>query len=264
MKIFKTFLLFLVIVSSASAQDEAEVSQDSVIEDSTYYFEEEDEYYYEEDVIDKAYYKNYDSSGVMLRSFDSARVYQLKQDPEFQYGYSRASMSLWDAFWLWVARQLSDLYVDTGDSNWDNFIIYTVVIAILAYVIIRLLKLDGLKILYGRNDKKKIDYVIVEENIHEMDFEKLLADAIERRNYRLAVRLYFLYGLKMLADKHYVYWEPGKTSHEYINELSQAELKAGFRKLNYYFEYTWYGNFTVSDSLFTSVKDHFSSWRTKV
>ncbi|MEO7988324.1 MAG: hypothetical protein ABI663_02220 [Chryseolinea sp.] len=201
---------------------------------------------------------------VVHRQFDKAKVEKLKNDDELTYSLDKATVSLWDRFWRWVGRALSDLFTETRDASWGRFVVYAGMTVLLMYVIFRLLKIDALKMFYGRADSSSIKYTVLEENIHEMNFEKLIEEAKSSNDYRLAIRLIFLYSLKMLSDKHHIYWEPGKTNHDYLNEVQTKELKSGLRELNYYFEYAWYGNFTVNASLFTTVNDTFSIWRTKI
>ncbi|HOX82097.1 MAG TPA: hypothetical protein PLJ60_06770 [Chryseolinea sp.] len=201
---------------------------------------------------------------IVHRKFDKAKVDDLKNDDELTYTLDKATVSLWDRFWRWVRQAIGDLFYETGDADWGRFLVYTAMVVLLIYVIIRLLKIDALNIFYGRGAKSSIPYTILEENIHEMNFEKLIEDAKRNHDYRLAIRLIFLYSLKMLSDNQHIYWEPGKTNHDYLNEMKTKELKYGLRELNYYFEYTWYGNFTVNDSLFTTVNNTFSMWRTKI
>lgn len=213
----------------------------------------------------RKYYHNYDSSVVESRSFEAEDLERLREDPEFRYSYTRASMSLWDAFWIWVSYQLRDLFhTDSTSGNWDQLLLFILFAAVLVYVIIRLLKVNTFRILYSDKKGKPIEAIVEEENIHEMDFEKLLKEATEAKNYRLAIRLFYLWSLKMLADANHVHWEPGKTNHDYLKELTASQLNGGFRQLSYYFEYAWYGNFSVSPDLFNRVHGIFSEWKTRI
>ena len=117
---------------------------------------------------------------------------------------------------------------------------------------------------YGVSKTSAVKYAVLEENIHEMDFDKLVQEALSKKEFRLAIRLTFLHGLKLLSDRQHIYWEPGKTNHDYLDELKAPELKSDFAKLNYYFEWAWYGNFKVSQDTFNHVKDLFNHWKTKI
>lgn len=212
---------------------------------------------------EKSYYRNYDSTVVDKRRYSEDKLTQLKEDPELSYGYTQAPMSLWDAFWLWVGYQLRDLFNrDGGSPEWDQLILFVLFAAALVYAIIRLLKFNSFRIFYGEKEKKPLEHAVEEENIHEMDFEALMGEATSTGNYRLAVRLLYLWALKLLTDANHVTWEPGKTNHDYLVELRRSELKSGFRQLSYYFEYAWYGNFSVTPELYKRVSGLFNDWKT--
>jgi hypothetical protein len=97
-----------------------------------------------------------------------------------------------------------------------------------------------------------------------MDFEKLIQEASDKNDFRLATRLIFLYALKILSDKHLIEFNPGKTNHDFVEELHVADLKTGLNELSYYFEYAWYGNFLITDSQFNKIKNTFTEWRTRI
>lgn len=216
-------------------------------------------------VLMKDYYTNYDSASVETRSFSQEELERLRQDPELSYGYTKAATTLWDAFWRWVRYQLRDLFnVNFGSGNWDQFLLFMIFTSALVYVIIRLLKVSTFRIFYGSRAGKPIEPVVEQENIHEMDFEQRLREATEEKNYRLAIRLYYLWSLKMLADANHLHWEPGKTNHDYLRELKASPLNGGFRQLSYYFEYAWYGNFSVTAELFARVNGIFTEWKTRI
>ena len=107
-----------------------------------------------------------------------------------------------------------------------------------------LFKVDLRGLWSGKSSSKiKIEYV--EENIHEMDFEKLIQSAIEEKDYRKAVRLFYLSTLKKLADKNIIDWQPGKTNYDYLLEIKTQSIQPIFKELNYFFQYVWYGDFPV-------------------
>jgi hypothetical protein len=206
-----------------------------------------------------------DSSTIEVRAIDQSKLNEMREDPAMDYGQdSPAIISLWDRIKMWLFNALRWLFSIGSSTNWGNIVVGVVIILILTYVIMRLLKIDALKMFYGRADKVTINHSIIEENIHEMDFEKLIQEALARKEYRLAIRLLFLHGLKLLADRHHITWEPGKTNHDYLNELTSKELKTGFNELNFYFEYAWYGNFVITDELYNRVTDIFNNWKINI
>ena len=71
-------------------------------------------------------------------------------------------------------------------------------------------------IFYGKQGESKTKFKIVEEDINKMDFEKRINDAVNNRDYRLAVRLYYLKMLKLLSDKKIIDWQINKTNSAYV------------------------------------------------
>ena len=273
MKIIKYLFIFALLTCSivVSAQEKnADDMEENPVEDSAQEFEEEDEdleWYADEEAEDqkereekfKSHYNHYDTAQVELRAFDTTKVNALRQNPELSYGYTQAAMSFWDSFMFWLKRQLDDMFHYGEGLISYRMLLVVIFIAAMTYAVLRLMKVDSVKLFYGRRKINPANRLIIEENIHEMDFEKLLEEAIRNKDYRLTVRLFFLYGLKMLADKQHLYWEPGKTNHDYINELKQVELRNDFNRLNYYFEYAWYGNFTLTADMVDRVKATFTN-----
>ncbi|WP_333818920.1 DUF4129 domain-containing protein [Ohtaekwangia sp.] len=247
--------IFLFYAVGSFAQDPAPpVLQENI--DSLFHEQDEDE----PEIIPAA-----DSTVVDIRKVDEGKIEEMRQDPEMDYGTdSPAIVSLWDRIKMWLIAALSWLFYMGQSTDWGNVIVGILVVSVLIYVILRLLKIDALKIFYAKADKTAMVHEVIEENIHEMDFEKLIQEALLRKEYRLAIRLIFLHGLKLLADHHHITWEPGKTNHDYLNELTAKELKSGFHELNFYFEYAWYGNFVITDELYGRVNNIFNNWKSNI
>jgi hypothetical protein len=206
----------------------------------------------------------YDSTKIDVRHFNEAQVEKLKEDPKLTYSADRASITVWQQLWWFFLELIDALFSETASTSAGRFLIYIIAIVVLVFIIIRVLKIESFKIFYSRPDLPVISHSVIEENIHEMDLDKAMEDALRRKDFRAAIRLTFLQALKALSDKHLIYWEPGKTNRDYLNELQSADLKKGFYTINYYFEYAWYGNFTVDDKLYEDVRKAFSDWKTRV
>jgi hypothetical protein len=205
-----------------------------------------------------------DSTAMTARSMDPAKLQQMREDSEMDYGQdSPAVVGFWDRLKMWLKMILGWLFYMGESTDWGNIIVGILVVGILGYVILRLLKIDAMNLLRSKS-RSTLHHTILEENIHEMDFEKLIADALAEHAYRLAIRLTFLYSLKLLSDRQHIHWEPGKTNHDYLRELSVTDLKAGFRELNFYFENAWYGNFVITGEHYQRVNSIFNTWKTNV
>lgn len=206
-----------------------------------------------------------DTSNLVIRNFDPETMQDLKDDPALQYKESPTiAESLWDRFLLWLNQLMQAIFENAVTTNWGRVLMYILGIATLVVLIMMLLKVNAFKVFYSGQGANAFAHAALHENIHEMDFEKLIQDATRKSDYRLGVRLVFLFALKMLSDKNLIHWNQGKTNHDYINELNLTDIKAGFNELNFYFEYAWYGNFTINQETFSKVRLIFDEWSGKL
>lgn len=165
-------------------------------------------------------------------------------------------------FWDWLMRKLSEFF---QSNSYQNFWQYVFLAAISALVVWLLYKAEFLGGLFGRKAEEDIlAYNRLTENIHELDFNSLIEEAIEGHNYRLAVRLYYLKTLKQLTDKQLIHWQPTKTNRVYVDELGSSFLRKEFEQLTSQFEYVWYGEFKVTEVEFSLLKEQFQFFLGKV
>jgi hypothetical protein len=99
------------------------------------------------------------------------------------------------------------------------------------------------------------------DNIFEMNFEKEIQKAIEAKNFRLAVRLLYLRTLRDLSNRNLINYTHEKTNSEYLLQLGNTPYYKNFFKLTRNFDYTWYGQFELSQESFTLVQNDFSSFK---
>jgi hypothetical protein len=206
-----------------------------------------------------------DSLNVTPRSFDEQKVSELRDDPTLQYKEApTVAESLWDRVMAWIGEFFNSLFTNAVGTNWGRLFAYLLGIAIVVVIIMLILRVNAFKVFYTGEGASTFRSTVIEENIHEIDFEKEIQKAIQENDYRKGVRLIFLFALKILSDKNLIAWEQGKTNHDYVNELSARDLKKGLHELSFYFDYAWYGNFKVSRDLFGRVQHIFNDWKEKV
>lgn len=99
------------------------------------------------------------------------------------------------------------------------------------------------------------------DNIFEMNFEKEIQKAVESKNYRLAVRLLYLRTLRDLSNLNLINYTHEKTNSDYLFQLSGTSYYKQFFQLTRNFDYTWYGQFELSQEGFAMVQNGFSSFK---
>ncbi|WP_113654542.1 DUF4129 domain-containing protein [Pedobacter namyangjuensis] len=207
-----------------------------------------------------------DSSKITIKQIDEQAVNEYSKQRDFIYDdVTPAGLSWWDRFWMAVGRWFERLFSGGGkrlpNTGFLVFLKYasiTVAVALIVFIVMKIFGLD-LKFLTGKSKAVDIPYEESLENIHEIDFEDHLENAISNGNYRLAVRLLYLKTLKQLTDRNLINWQPEKTNQTYIAELTE-EHKTDFADLTLRFEYIWYGDFYIDKESFEPINESFNQF----
>jgi hypothetical protein len=138
-----------------------------------------------------------------------------------------------------------------------KFIFYGIMISAIVYTILKVMKANPVGLLVKSTDR--LDYSVTSEDIHSIPFDEQITTALEAKNYKLAIRLYYLFALKNLTDREIIQWKPGKANQEYIYEISKGKLRTNFVELSRLFEYVWYGGFEVEKAAFDKSKTCFKT-----
>lgn len=248
----RVFLLTLFLFASLNLHAQEE-------EDSTSEMESVDA-----DAYTRTYFAPSDTVHIEKKSFSSETLRELKQDPALDYKeLPTVAESLWDRILRWIAEFINSFFEAAYTTDWGRFFLYIGLVALIVVLVMTVLKVNAFRMLYSRTGSpQKLE--ALDENIHEMDFEKLIQESINRQDFRRAIRLLFLYSLKLLADRHLILWQLGKTNHDYVGELQQTDLRRGLNELSFYFDYAWYGNFQVNRETFDKVQSAFRDFKSKL
>ena len=87
----------------------------------------------------------------------------------------------------------------------------------------------------------------LEERPMESDLERYLREALASKNYRLAIRIYYLMMLKSLHEKSLITWKKDKTNMDYLIELRNHPQYDALSKNTLIYEFVWYGDKSITD-----------------
>jgi len=203
-----------------------------------------------------------DSSKIEVRRLPDAAQKKLLESSAYKYDRVRpAPKGLWDRFTEWLSNKISELF-ETKEGAL-SFRIFEWILAIAAVVIIvfLLLKNDVRRLFYGQSASLSIDFSEFEEDINKIDFDKLIEESIAKKDFRKAVRLHFLKLLKQLTDNNLIKWQIDKTNKDYSIELSNSKYKVKFNQLSLAYEYIWYGDFQLDETIYKETISQFNSFR---
>jgi hypothetical protein len=206
----------------------------------------------------------YDSSAINPRSFSNEKLQAYKDNSDFIYETNlRETPGLFARIKDWILNKIFDNLSDSNLSNLSNFFLYVLIPLTIIFILWKLFGADKKFFFYGSSKKNKMNFEEV-ENIHEIDFDKLISEAVARQEYRLAVRLSYLRLLKELTVKNLIAWSPEKTNYEYLRELKENKLRDQFAHNSLMYEYIWYGDFEIDKDNFAKINSGFQTFTEEI
>jgi hypothetical protein len=185
---------------------------------------------------------------------------------DFVYEQKAPEKSLWQRFIEWLARIYRSVFKEQNAQTSVDFVtvflrtIAVLIIVFVIYLIVKALINKEGQWIFGKNSSKRnIYYSDIEKNIHLLDFEKLIKESIQSGEKRVAIRYYYLWLLKIMAQNHYIEWDIEKTNSDYLYELQRPAHKEEFTYLSYLYNYIWYGEFEIDESSFIKTENRFKN-----
>ena len=200
-----------------------------------------------------------DSQKVTPTHFENS-VKEDYSSEDFQYEEKIPEKSAWDHFKEWLRKLIGRLFGVTAPVAgivvvWILYGVAIIVVALVIYFIVKsMVNKEGQWIFSKSSSKRIINYDDIERNLKDIDFDKLIKDTLKLGDNRLAIRYYYLWILKKMAEKDIIDWNPEKTNSDYLYEIKSNTLKTDFSYVSYLYNYIWYGEFEVDQTSFESAK----------
>jgi hypothetical protein len=165
--------------------------------------------------------------------------------------------TLWQRIKMWFAEQFSKIFRLSSTQVSERIItkIFQIggiilILFVLYKIIMAFVNEEGSWIFGKKSDSIEIYAQDIEQNIFQIDFEQFIKEAIQKKQYRWAIRYYYLLTLKNLAQKNIIDWHPEKTNNDYFLEIKQPDVQKQFSYVSYLYNYCWYGEFDISENEF--------------
>lgn len=197
------------------------------------------------------------SEGLEVRAFDKKMIEEFRSSDEFQYVQPPDARPQW--LKIIFNRLLQWLVALLGNEGfaWAVLVILMILgIVGLGFAFYGIFGI-GKTIPMYLTDKEKLAYSVEKEDIHGMNFPEEIDLAVSQGNYKKAIRMLYLFTLKLFADHELIEWRPSKTNHDYMYEINAQEIKSGFSAISYIFEYVWYGDFAADANHYSEMNTAF-------
>lgn len=145
---------------------------------------------------------------------------------------------------------------------WLNVVFWIILIGGFIALLIWFLSTSNIRLF--RKKPKQVNEETQEyttDNIFEINFDRDIQQAIDAKNFRLAVRLMYLRTLRDLSDRKLISYTHEKTNSDYLFQLAGTTYYKNFFRLTRSFDYTWYGQFELSQDSFGVIQNDFSSFK---
>jgi len=196
-----------------------------------------------------------------VKQFDAQKLESFRNDPDFRYTEKPYAPTLFTRFMQWLGSILRDLFSFSAQHDTYRLLKFLLVAAFIILLVSTLLNVKITDLFFRKPVAKSIPaHEFFEENIHQLNFEQLIAEALQNQDFRKAVRLLYLQNLKLLSDKSLINWQPNKTNRDYQYELHETGFYTLFAQITRVFNYVWYGNFTLDAQHFATVNQLFSNF----
>ena len=183
-----------------------------------------------------------DTITVDRRRFNEAALDHYLEDPDLDYDRELQHENLWwTRFMRWLGEKLEDLFGSKGGrAVFNNF--HWIILAVAVLFVLWYFRKHLFTGVFGMGAKTTRLVTEMPENIQELDLEKLLRDAENVMDWRMALRYQWWKVLRKLVDEGRIKWQPRFTDADYLSQLKEPALRATFSELSFLFKWVWYGN----------------------
>lgn len=208
-----------------------------------------------------------DSSNVSVTYFED-NIQERYSDSDFNYDINdTGGINLIQILFRKLFGWLGDIFginIDFINYQILEIIIYSLLAIGALYLLIKFLMESPPSSIFRNEEKEIEDFNYIQENVSDVDFEKLISSSLKNKNYRLATRFLYLKTLKILSKNGIIEWHYDKTNSDYINEITDETIRNTFKRISYIYDYVWYGEFDISADQFNSNRAVFNKLKTIV
>ncbi|MDC6406727.1 MULTISPECIES: DUF4129 domain-containing protein [Maribacter] len=215
----------------------------------------------------------YDTLEIAPVTITDSDLESFRNDPKFDYEVvEKSAPDWWISFKNWLDRIFMRLFEwifgiekATGAFNAFLQILPYLLLGILIFILIKFfLNVHARSLMHTKNNNSLVHLSEEEQIIKNENIESLIEKALAEKNYRLAIRYYYLWILRLMTDKEIIQWELQKTNEDYLSEINSTGLKDAFKTTTNFYNYIWYGDFPLDETKYNRVANAFIALKKQV
>lgn len=209
----------------------------------------------------------YDTAPLQLKEISTKDLDTYRNDPDFNYEVITTKIGWWEDFKTWLGNLFLRFFewlfgVEEAVGMLASFfrVVPYLLLAILIFVLIRFfINVNSRALIHSKKNHPLVSLSEEEHIIKNEDIQSLIEQALAAKNYRLAIRYYYLHILKLMSDREIIDWQLQKTNDDYLNEIDKLDIKRSFTKITRLYDYIWYGNFAIDEPKYQRAETVFSN-----
>jgi hypothetical protein len=199
---------------------------------------------------------------------EESQLEHFRNNPDFDYEEAiSVAPDWWITFKNWIASIFIKFFewlfgVEKAAGAFGTFLhlVPYVLLAVFLFILIKFfIGVNTRAVLHAKKSQAIVALSEEEHIIKNEDIQQLIENAIGQKDYRLAVRYYYLYILQLMSEKELIVWELQKTNEDYKLELQKQELVEPFATSTRLYNYFWYGEFPIDKTKYKKAEANFLS-----
>ncbi|MDC1373906.1 DUF4129 domain-containing protein [Polaribacter sp.] len=196
-----------------------------------------------------------------------------KTQDDFNYSIAPNEANVFERIWAWLGRVVKRILSFIFDDIGPAVGVLAAIVKAIPWIVLGLLLFFILKFFLKVNTRNATDVLETipsiqltndEELINNMQLNELIAQAIQVKDYRLAVRFHYLLILQKLTDKELIVWQQEKTNEDFIREVAKLKIASDFIEITQLYDFVWYGNFEINEPEFLKATTLFNTLKNKI
>lgn len=189
------------------------------------------------------------------RKISDERWSQVKQDKDFIYRYEQPEVKPETKA---PKKSNTPFLVRIFSSGVFKFILSMLALGLVLYIIYKIVENSQFNYFKRQAIPVGLSNDSAKNTGSTDDLEALLQLALQKNDYRSAVNLMYRQTIHQLHERQLIDIEPDKSNWAYVQEYSKHRPDKEFAKLTRYFDYIWYGAFSVNEETFKQIHTSFA------